>query len=362
MYQLKIGSIPLPKLYVVDDRAEAVKCRKLGVPYIIKPVGWDDDRLIKAVLWKTLNDKFPYIDWRRLFDMTNYQANKTVHVPEEVELSSDTREFCDSYLPFDTSPDLVVTEDREYREVFGGTDEDIQYDWHEENIDAYIGDIGYHVNIEELQQLRLLPTFLDDIANAIKTNIMNTSWMDGYNKKLGCNLGSWKGSEQAPNLIILDVSGSIPQGVSATMVTLIDTLRNQANADLIITSKRSKYYPANEDLPNNKELSILIGGCNECIQFYEILRNHILGKHWGNVIVFGDWDSPLRSDIQRQATRTNGTANNIRLEELQNTTVDNLLAFHTHRDEVPGYGLWVKDACPKVPITYCTNWVSYMKD
>ena len=359
MYQLKIGSIPLPKLYVVEDRAEAQKCRKLGVPYIIKPEGWDDDKLIKAVLWYTLNNKFPHIDWRRMLGMTGRDLNKMVHIPEEVKVRSDTREFSDSCSEDNTSPDLITTQDNEYREVFGGTDEEIQYEWHDERLDEYIGNIGYHVNIEELQQLRLLPTFLDDIANAIKINLSNTMYMDGYNKKLECNLGDWKGSEQAPNLIILDVSGSIPCGVSATMVTLIDTLRNQANADLIITSGRSKYYAANEDLPDNKELNNLIGGCNECVQFYDILRKHILGKHWGNVIVFGDYDSPLRGDIQRAVEH--GFTNNIELSELQSTTVDNMLAFHTHHDTVPGYGLWVKDACPKVPIKYNTNWVAYMR-
>ena len=367
MYQLKIGTIPLPKIYVCKP-SEADKCRDMGVPYIIKPERWSDERLVKAVLFSTLVKKFRHINWRELFgfnwwDLDDIDRLK-VQVPHEVEVSSTTRTNSGFDTCGRTTPDLIVTKDKEYRETAGGMDADDTMDFESieyENtpLDNYIGDIGYHVNIEELQALKLLPTFMDDIANAIKLNLMNTAYMDGYNKKLECNLGSWQGTDQAPNLIVLDTSGSIPSGVAGTMISLIDTLRHQANADLIITSGRSEYWPANTELPDPDKLSYLIGGCNECVQFYAILRKHILGKHWGNVIVFGDYDSPLRNDIVSDMQRRN--CKKLTLQELQSTRIDRIMAFHTRDADIPGYGLWASDAAPKAEVVYNTDWVEYMK-
>lgn len=363
MYQLKIGTIPLPKLYVCT-KGEASKCRELGVPYIIKPQRWTDEKLVKAVLWRTLANKFPHIKWRELLGIDwRSVAGLRINVPEVRMVEPEYRDN----PGFDTcgwsDSAMERSEGGEYRETGGGLDPgdgfmEAEVDWEEQTVDRYIGDLGYYVNVEELQQLKLLPTFLDDIANAIKLNLSNSVWMDGYNKKLGCNVGHWQGSDQAPNLIVLDTSGSIPSGIAGTMISLIDTLRHQANADLIITSGRSEYWAANTELPDPDKLSYLIGGCNECVQFYAILRKHVLGKHWGNVIVFGDQDSPLRRDIQRAVEK--GRTENIALSELQSTKIDRIMAFHTYAHKVPGYGLWAVDADPKAQVVYNTDWVRCM--
>lgn len=396
MYQLKIGTIPLPKLYVCLKH-EASKCRELGIPYIIKPQSWPDEKLVKAVLWRTLHDKFPYIKWKEIlgfnrapklfinvscnqdkddvddvdeelpnFDVENFDTDE-----EEVFESGEIREVAAEHRAnpgFDTcgasDNKMEVTEDAEYRPTSGGLSEEDSLDFDSPMfdsvaIDDYIGDLGFYVNIEQLQQLRILPTFLDDIANAVKMNMMNSMFMDGYNKKLECNIGSWRGSDQAPNLIILDVSGSIPSGVAGTMISLIETLRNQANADLIITSGRSEFWPAQSELPDPDKLSYMIGGCNECTQFYAILRKHVFGKHWGNVIVFGDQDSPMRNDIQVEVR--SGLTTNIEDNELQSTKIDRIMAFHTYKKKVPGYGLWAVNACPKAEVVYNTDWVESME-
>ena len=361
MYLLKIGTIPLPKLYVCDS-SEAKECRKHGVPYIIKPDNWDDEKLIKAVLWRTLHKKFPKINWRKLFgkEFIEERCMLEIHTPVMREVEAEHRDnpgfdtcgFSDEAMEF--------TENGEYRSSGGGMDEDDKLDFEDiefesVTIDDYIGDLGYYVNIEQLQALKLLPVFLDDIANAIKLNICNTAYMDGYNKKLECNLGSWQGADNAPNLIILDTSGSIPSGVAGTMVSLIETLRSQANADLIITSGRSEYWAAQEKLPSPDQLRRLIGGCNECRQFYAILREHILGKHWGNVIIFGDQDAPEDPRFKKDKDCW------LNMTELQSTRIDNILAFHTYYNKIPGYGLWAEMAAPKANVTINTDWVDIMK-
>lgn len=375
MYQLKIGTLPLPKLYVCEDWAEAEQARSMGVPYLVKPYGWDDQKLVKAVLWRTLMRKFPYIRWHDVLGLDGCEVQETmVSLPEEpddwqpktgkireVEAIHRVNPGIDTCGSSDEAMEITTTD--EYRTVEGGLDEDDTFDkvvdYKQASLDDYIGDLGWYVNIEELQALHVLPTFLDDVAEAVKVNLMNTMYIDGYNKKLECNLGAWSGSSQAPNLIILDVSGSIPSGVAGTMVSLIETLRSQANADLIITSRRSVYYPAQTELPNADKLAYLIGGCNECNQFYAILRDHILGRHWGNVIVFGDQDAPTRNDITRNFKKTGGKM--LKANELQSTRIDRIMAFHTYRLDVPGYGLWAVDACPKAEIVYNDSWTADMR-
>ena len=347
MYQLKIGQLPLPTIMVTTSYADKAKARNMGIPFIAKPASWSDEKLVKAVLYSTLVKKFPHIRWR---DVLGVRTSPKVNVPAIHEVESTYR--VNGGHDNQTSEKMEVTVDHEYRFTGGGDEEEFEFE--EQSIDDCIGDTLWNVSIEELQALKCLPMFMDDIASAIKTNLYNQAWMDGYNKKLGIPTGSYLGGQDAPNLIILDTSGSIPSGVAGTMVSLIDTIRSQCNANLIITSHSSWWYEAGDELPSPDSLRGAIGGCNECVRFYKILREHVLGKHWGNVIVFGDYDAP-------EAMRFESDKNHwLKPGELASTKVDNLMCFHTHKQEVPGYGLWVKDACPNVPITINHTWTKEM--
>lgn len=351
MRQLKIGQVKLPKVYVADNSADADKCRELGVPYLVMPEGWDDEKLAKVVLWRTLVKMFPHINWHKTLRIrkVTIESAPVVHVP------STHRTNGGEPPEFPSTPYMEVSDD--YRTTDGGMDDDFDMDGYQSaaTIDDYVGDLGWCVDVEQLQSLHLLPTFLDDIATAVKRNLASVAWMDGYNKKLGCNVGSYNGGSDADNLIVLDVSASVPSGVAGTMVSLIETLRHQAQADLIITSWESGYWKANEKLPDPDNLAAYIGGCNECVQFYRILKEHVLGKHWGNVIIFGDNDAP-DADRFRKYRDTWLVPN-----DLQSTRIDRIMAFHTYADVVPGYGLWAKDAAPRAEIVYNHDWVQFMK-
>lgn len=362
MYQLKIGSIPLPKVYVCEP-GEAKVARDKGIPFIVKPEGWSDDMLVKAALYHTLCRMFPYINWaKRFFDESCYEIEGSLPI---VNVPAEYREN----PGFDTNnggTDEMQVSDG-YRMTAGGFDEDGDESWRNNTLKDFFGDFGSYVNLEELQQLKLLPKWMDDIATAIKCNFNSMAYWDGYNKKLGLCTGYYSYGTDAPNLIILDVSGSIPRGVAYTMITIIDTLRHQANADLIITSGRSKYWAANEELPTPQELRGLIGGCNEATQFYEILRTKILGKHWGNVIIFGDNDAPTELRHfwgwgERRGDKAKKRAEEaaIKDSEVQSTRIDNIMAFHTYADDtIPGYGLWTVQAAPNAPVEYNTEWTEF---
>lgn len=346
MYQLKIGMVPLPTIMVVQGPREIEKVRHLGIPYIVKPRYWTEEKLIKAVLYNTLREKFPHIKWRQLLGVSTVPD---INVPKTEEVAPLWREN-DGHSA-ETDETRWVSDD--YRPTAGGSEEEFEFT--EMGIDDCIGETLWGVSIEELQALKCLPTFMDDIAEAIKTNLYNQAWMDGYNKKLRTPTGNYLGGQDAPNLIILDTSGSIPSGVAGTMVSLIDTIRSQCNANLIITSHSSWWYGAGEELPSPDELRGAIGGCNECVRFYKILRGHVLGKHWGNVIVFGDQDAP-------EAARFIGDKEHwLKPGELASTRIDNLMCFDTFKPRIPGYGLWVKEACPNVPVTYNISWIMDME-
>ena len=355
MHQLKIGNIQLKKVYVCSP-SEAKDARAKGIPYIVKPKSWTDEQLAKAVLYRTLCKLFPYINWaNRFFGCAEWNAEKRMPI---VNVPAEYREN----PGFDTNgcaTDEMQVSDG-YRMTAGGFDEDGDESWRTNSIGEFFGDFGSYVNLEELQQLRILPQWMDDIATAIKTNFNSMAWWDGYNKKLGVPTGYYSDGSDAPNLIILDTSGSIPRGIAFTMISLIDTLRHQANADLIITSGRSKYWAANEELPEPEELKGLVGGCNEATQFYQILRNRILGKHWGNVIIFGDNDAPTDRRLYHGANRDKQRDKAaIKDTELQSTRIDNIMAFHTYSKDVPGYGLWAQQAAPNAPITFNTKWTEF---
>lgn len=356
MYQLKIGNIPLPVIYVVE-RNEAFRARNLGVPYIVRPKGYDDEHIVKAFLYRKLYEKFPNVDWHSKLGIWR-DPNLKVWVPKVVDVSSAYRETDGGIGNGAVSSSMEQSQD--YRFTGGGSDEEMHCEnitYERKAIDDWLEDRTWDVDIDTLQKLHLLPTFLDDVATAIKRNLVGLQWMDGWNKKLDCNLGRYDAGSEAPNLIVLDVSGSIPKGISGTMVSLIETLRTQANAALIITGRNSQYWEIGDKLPSPRQLAHLIGGCNERTQFYNILRTRVFGKHWGNVIVFGDNDAPSDARFDNLDRYRGSKIDKISDSEMASTRIDNLLAFHAYSKRVPGYGLWAEACTPKANVQIDTSWV-----
>lgn len=356
----KIPGVNLPEIYLAEDRKQARFAREHGLPWIRLPRGWDVETLAKAFLYNWLCREFPAVNWDSVLCIGNAVMKSkiateiTVHAPY-------TRDVGDG-IGGGIDGNMDVT-DGGYRETEdGGFKSDV--DFGEVDLAQYVGTEWEHdVNLAGLQSIGILPTFMSDIATAIRKNLMSVSWMDGWNKKLGAPLGRPGYASQAPNLMVLDVSGSIPGGVALTMVKLIDTLREQADADLIITGKRSWYYPLGTELPSPEKLAGMIGGANEVIEFQRILEDNVYGKHWGNLIVFGDNDAPsdwrFRGNDDRRVKDASRKHDDI---ALSGTVFDNVLAFHTCcGDRLPGYGKFARLASPDVPIQYSHDWVHGIK-
>lgn len=364
MYKLKVPGLNLPDCVVAESKKEAQFCRQNYLPYLIKPRGWSDTKLLGAIMYQMLKDKFPYIDWRQVLGINN-KSIKKVLVMDPTQADSDriTMRCEDRTYAYDESMDALDGDTVEHYIGGGegyiwGTDEEYiekaEPIYNECSLDDFFRESTEHVNMEILQELGLLPVFLDDITEAVKRNVIGTSWMDGWNKKLGLPVGDFKYSNEAPNLIVLDVSGSIPPGVSYTMCTLIDMLRTQANAHLIITSWSSRYWDCDEELPTPEELNTMVGGANEASQFNHILEDKIFGKHWGNVIVFGDMHAPTDSRFRYEYP--------IHDDCRRNTKVDHLMCYDTRGRHIPGYALWAMDHVEDKDIDINDGgWIQYMR-
>ena len=80
----------------------------------------------------------------------------------------------------------------------------------------------YFVDFDKLSDLKILPVWLDDLKQAIQTNIIDEVIFDptAFNKQLGLNVGSSTVKHNMKNLLILDISSSMPKSVVITITQL----------------------------------------------------------------------------------------------------------------------------------------------
>lgn len=374
MRRLSYPGIKLPCVYVTNDDAEVVMLRESGMPFI--RTSDSDDRVVLCVLYHWLRKRFPHINWRRQLGLGMAPRSYVVHVPGSTaakESAEHTRHLVKEAEGRLDMPEEKTSERADDERDPGDAAMESSHDvadearefcddgYHEEareavvRLEEFCADELSHVNVEQLQALGFLPAFMSDIADAIRTNLLTSMrWRDGWNKRLGCALGDFSVGTKAPNLIILDISGSIPRGISATMLELIDSLRSQAEADLIVTGGSSYYWPASAELPTPGWIRANVDCGNEAVMFYRILRERLAGRHFGNVISFGDNDCPV--DF---AYRTNEKPDE---DAAMGITVDRVMHFHTwSRNTRTGYAKWVRDANPNVEEVFDTSWCECME-
>ena len=373
--RVQMEGIQFPRLYLAETAEDVSIAKANGIPYIKWNKGLD--LFIKTLLRPTLEKMFPGLAWNKILgkkkriqsDVVICHGNIDESELEIAEYDKDTmlsRQYLDSPTQHDYSLSEPDEDGAYHREVpiaesrrdIRNDNSGIGYDSFVEDrlsVYDYIGDISSSVDIEVLQKLNLLPKFVGDIADCIKSNISSSMhWTEGYNKKLGYPLGKFASKKELPNLLIIDISASIPDGVAATMLTLADTLREQCNAELIITSRRSGYYPIGSVLPDVQTLRNYYGRGNEGAEFFAILNKYIAGREFGHVISFGDYDNPGAAYHWRY--------NDKPLSNLANTKVHAVHHYHTFTKDETGYARWVKECCPDVDSYYDTSWCKVMND
>lgn len=374
LQRVTMEGLSLPRLYIAENNEDVELARRNGIPYIKWKKGMDS--LIKALLRPTLEKMFPGINWNIVLGRKVPVRSEVVlvggHIDDDEHMIAeyDKDAMLDKQLEYDKHVDELghdwsePDEDGEHTRLvdIAESERDCIMDmsdagyshFTEDKLSVYdfVGDLSSSVDIEVLQKLKLLPQFVGDVADCIKRNLSNNMyWTEGYTKKLGVPLGNFKNRGELPNLIIIDVSCSIPDGIASTMLSLADTLREECNAELIITSRRSGYYPIGSELPSPQTLRDYYGRSNESAEFMAILEKHIAGREFGHVISFGDNDCP--GSINKFRREYRGEIESI---DMANTKVHMLHSYHTWQDKVTGYARWVTECCPDVEVEIDTSW------
>ena len=212
-------------------------------------------------------------------------------------------------------------------------------------LDSFIED-QYLVNFDKLTELKILPSWLEDLRTSIETNIIDevTFNPSSFNKQLGMNIGGADLKHNKKNLLILDVSGSIPDGIVKTITNLAKLMSKRFFADVIVTGGQS-YIVDYEDVQNSDfvALAAKAGRNNEGMMFRKIL-NEV--RDYNSVICFGDNDHPSGFDRSSENIKCNFTC-------------ETLYSLHTSStSELAGYCRVLKPTRTTIKVQ---DWVTTIK-
>lgn len=334
--------VDLGSVWISESTTDTKKLKAMNVPYISFRGNKED--LTKLIVLPFLKRLFPKLKWKDIVP-DQRKKNPVIHVPGGM---NENREYvCNAY------GGTMVSDRADDPRYFNDCTNTTEGMFHEFNINDWIGTSEFVVDVMRLQQLEMLPKFLSDIVSATYTRGEDLHWEEGYNKKLGICSGNFTDIQGSKNLLIIDVSASIPTAVSSTMLALADNLRQQMSADLIITGGKSYFWAAGEELPSPQKIRDMVPRSNEDIMFKRIMKEHVFGNTYDNVIAFGDNDRPYWYDPKINIPPT-------RIGKLYSFRVwdDYDEKVHPNQKSEPvGYANWVKYACPECDYEYDIDWV-----
>jgi hypothetical protein len=317
----------LPIIYLVENELELASL-PLGIPFIRSNIKEYDNyvRLLEfeILLKSALATGLPF-NWERILKDSGYtNLFKSIAHSEKCIYINDV--------------DAIIVDD---------TIESVTPSL---NVEEFIADISYQVDIDCLKELNVIPTwFSSKIEDAIKSNILSSIvWNPAlYNKKLGNTSGNITLSTPDRNLIIIDISASIPKSIAKACLLLSKTMVTQFFADLIITGARSGLFDYTEvDNLDIDQIYQDYGQNNECKDFRAIVSQH---RSYDNVIVFGDYHTPL-----------DNWGEEIRISKKQaydvcNFKVNKIYSFHTTSSSaLAGYA----DMFDCANVEHITKWVT----
>ena len=199
MELLQSKKMNIPLIYLVENDAE-LSTIPLGVPFI-RSSKKDYAEIVKMLefqilLKSALATGLPF-NWEKILTDSGYRNlfRATAYSDSCVYINDD------STITIDTTIEKVTPSS---------------------TIKEFIADISYQVDLEVLKDLKIIPTwFSSKIEDAIKSNILSSIvWNPAlYNKKLDNTSGSVTLSTPDRNLIIIDISGSIPKSISGPSTT-----------------------------------------------------------------------------------------------------------------------------------------------
>jgi hypothetical protein len=348
MKLLKSKRFDLPAVYFITDR-EKVREIPPGVPFIYGD-SEAEKHLIRILEYEILFEKAK---------KSGYPFNfKKILLHEGFIDIIDFEYDHPLYFEFTSEGLDRETEDGESTEFsdLGSFDEN------KKMFQQYIKDSAVHVDIEKLKSLNVFPLWLDTLEKAVYTNIHNFAAFNNnmYNKKLEGMYGGIDLIAPSKNLIVIDISGSIPKGVSATCLALAKNLTETFYSDLLITGSKSTLYTyENLHTLNIETIYEENGMDNDQIVFKKLVTDDI--RAYKTAIVFGDNHTPC----QTWSNEYNKNTKFISREEGKKFckwTVEKVISFHTTckpgQKNLAGYADWFS---PK-ETEYIDNWVNYLND
>lgn len=335
MELLTSSKLRLPKVFFITDREE-IKKLPIGIPFIC---GAPKD---KKYVIRMLEYEVLYQNAIKL----GYPFNFKKILKDNGFLDITDFSYGDSlYMEYTTEG--LINED-------GTLEEFEKLEDSEEQFKAFVKDSAVYVDVTKMKELNVFPTWLDVIEKAIETNIHNFAVFNNnmYNKKLEGMYGGLELTNPNKNLIIIDISGSIPRGVSSTCLTLAKNLVETFYADLIITGSISTLYNYEEIHLLDIETVYENGQNNDQAYFKKIVSAD--DRHYKTAIVFGDNDTPCHAWTGSDSYLTIKQG-----QDLCKWKVDKLISFHTRgTDHLAAYGTWFQ---PKEE-QRIADWVKYLKD
>jgi hypothetical protein len=329
MQILQSKKMSIPIIYLIENESE-LNSLPLGIPFIRGDNKYYNDYVklleFEILLKSAIKSGLPF-NWEKILRENGYRdLYKTVASSFICQYSED-----ESKISIDKTLEKVEAS---------------------KTISNFIEDISYQVDIETLKNLRVIPTwFSSTIEEAVKTNILNSIvWNPAlYNKKLDNTSGSVTLSTPDRNLIIIDISSSIPKSIAKATLLLAKTMTTQFFADLIITGARSGLFDYTEiDGLDVNQIYTDYGQNNECKDFRAIVSQH---RQYDNVIVFGDNHTPLDNWGREQSISFK------QAYDVCNFRINKIYSFHTTNDyKLAGYAEMFN--CSNVE--YIKNWVKYL--
>lgn len=344
MKLLKSKKLSLPLVYFISDRSE-IKEVPVGVPFIYGDSLREKDlvRILEyEVLYQAaLKSGYPF-NFKKILKDNGYEDIESFGYSHPAYMEYATEGLYDLGEDFDVDSSLSALDGKE-----------------EGVFKKYMKDSAVYVDILKLKELNVFPLWLDKIEEAIHTNIHNFATYNPnmYNKKLEGMYGGLELASPNKNLIIIDISGSIPKGVSSTCLALAKNLSETFYADLMITGSKSTLYPYESisDL-NIETIYEENGGGNDQVYFRKIVEAE--ERTYKTAIVFGDNHSPC----QDWSNEYNEGATTISKEDgkkLCKWKIDKLISFHTtnstHRP-IAGYADWFSP----IETEHVEDWVKYL--
>ncbi len=255
---IKSPKIDLPPIYLVENQTDLDQLPK-GIPYVIgtqSELKFITIFLEFQVLLRSCNRTGLPVKWEDCLRKLGYNNN---------------------IRPFQLSSGGTYYESQEGRATL--------------ELDEFI-EGQYLVNLDRLSELKLLPTWLEDIKLAVQTNIIDEVMFDptAFNKQLGLQTGGAVIKHNPRNLLIFDVSSTMPTSIVIATTGLAKLMSKKFYADIIVTGGRS-FFVDYDDMYKSDivEIAKKAGRSNESVDFRKIVKED---KIYNTIISFGDDDNP----------------------------------------------------------------------